>query len=224
MAISKGDTMRRGGMVVLSCLVALLLGEPSQADTSLGWRKGILLNVNLARVDGGSLSEIYDLDNRTTLGGGLIVLYPLSDALTLQTEVRYAARGAENHYVATDVDGNEITGTQTWKLNYVEVPILARVYVPTGSRLRPLFYAGPDLGFNVSSTVEDSETGSKSTLDDVANFDFGIAFGGGLEVGAGRGSLILDARYTLGLSMVFTGVAASEDKNRTLTFGLGYAF
>ncbi len=216
--------MRHGKMAFLGCLVALSLGGPSQAVTSLGWQKGILVNVNIARIDGGSLAKIYDFDYRTTLGGGVIVLYPLSEVFALQTEVRYAEKGAEYPYIGTDVDGNVIKGTQTWKLKYIEVPILARVYVPTGSRLRPLCFAGPDLGFELSSKVEDSGTGRELTLDGVAKFDFGVSFGGGLEIGAGQGCLILDARYTLGLKKVFTGAGASEDKNRSLAFSLGYAF
>ena len=82
-------------------------------ETPLGWRKGILLNVNIAQIDGGSLSKIYDLDHRTTLGGGVIILYPLSEILALQAEVRYTEKGAEYPYLGTDVDGNVIKGTQT---------------------------------------------------------------------------------------------------------------
>ncbi len=58
-------------------------------------------------------------------------------------------------------------------------------------------------------------------------FDFGLALGGGIDINAGPGKIVLDIRFTAGFLKVRFGSNVTdyypEEKNRALSFIAGYA-
>jgi hypothetical protein len=111
---------------------------------------------------------------------------------------------------------DQITGS------YIEVPVLAKIYVVPEGPVRPILFAGPAIGFMLSAEeVYDGE--SEDISDEVTGTDFGVVFGGGLEFKAGRAVLTLDVRYDMGL----TDVEASDElqvKNKTVSVMIGLGF
>ncbi|MGE0462106.1 MAG: porin family protein [Vicinamibacterales bacterium] len=104
----------------------------------------------------------------------------------------------------------------------IEVPLLLHVRVPGNRRWQATLFAGPQVGFipSVTQVVEGVRT---NIADEIRNVDMGAVVGGGVEVLAGRGALVLDARVTLGLRNV-SETPAPRFGSRAFLAMIGYRF
>lgn len=139
------------------------------------------------------------------------------------------AAGAEFEYQATDIfsvsagalysmQGNKYKSgksTVTNKIDYINIPILANVYVVKGLAVK----LGIQPGFKVNNEVKFAY-GDKSHSEDVDNaksFDFSIPVGLSYEYS----NVVLDARYNFGCTKVADHVDA---RNSVFQITLGYKF
>lgn len=118
----------------------------------------------------------------------------------IQPEILYSAKGQKLEFD---------NYTQFINLNYLEIPILFKLLIPAGI-ITPSLYAGPafasKLGKVNGKDVSDGDVQywtDENTDKCVNGFDFGIAMGGDIGIKAGPGTIIIDARYTLGLTKNF---------------------
>jgi hypothetical protein len=146
-----------------------------------------------------------------SLGG--YVGIPVNRTFAVQPEALFTMKG----------DSEDAGGVSaSTKLNYIEVPVLARAQFMHDASARPSIYAGPTVGFNISANVEaDDGTGSieADIKDNVNPIDFGVAFGGGVEIpfSNGKNSVGLDVRYTMGLNNINDTEGDDTDvKNSTI--------
>ena len=146
--------------------------------------------------------------------------------LALQPELRYIQRGYGVDVTFTGL-GQEITAEGTLKLDYIDVPVLARFEFPSAG-ITPHVFAGPTVGFNVSAEQETEAMGNTETediSDTVSGTDFGLEFGGGVDFGIGAGTVTVDARYGLGLTDIpDTDNSDFSLTNRALMVTAGFAF
>ena len=106
----------------------------------------------------------------------------------------------------------------TWKVDYLNIPIVANFYVWKGLALK----AGLQPGINVSSKLDGSAGNYHASvnIDDAVNtFDLALPLG----ISYDFGGLVLDARYTLGLTKTFKDNYL-DSKNITFQIGIGYKF
>ncbi|GAB4401346.1 MAG: hypothetical protein OHK0053_23910 [Microscillaceae bacterium] len=97
--------------------------------------------------------------------------------------------------------------------------------------------AGPSFGIGLGGKAEASALGFSESIDikfgdddgsgDLYldnRLDFGLQFGGGVSLQLGPGSVVLDARYGLGLSNWFEeeDLIDTQSSNRTFALSLGY--
>lgn len=220
--------MKYGPAVIAVVWLGFVSATPSAAEDAPRFSKGLIVGITTANLSGGDFSELIDPESRVSVGGGVFVAHSLFRGVSIQVRALYTGKGAKTISIATDPDGNEIGEiTSTWKLDYVNVPVLLRLAVPIGPRVRPFVSAGPDFGFNVASEVKTELNGAGSLPNqdfDAKSPDVGIAGGLGLEFGVGSGWVFLDAQYTLGLSGAFGTASPFQDKNRAWAFSLGYGF
>lgn len=116
-------------------------------------------------------------------------------------ELHYATRGAK--YDITEVGGSGQSGTMTLKLDYVELPVLLQLSPPVTGSVRPVFVAGPVLGFKALSKVTADSQGSSQTedLDNMKSVAVSGLIGAGIKVKATPlSSVLLQARFQFGLS------------------------
>ncbi|MGZ5439328.1 MAG: porin family protein, partial [Candidatus Aminicenantales bacterium] len=112
------------------------------------------------------------------------------------------------------------TGTGKLRFDYLEIPILLKVRIPTGD-VHPFVFAGPAIGFNLKAAFQDI-TGSSSDVAGMNKVDYSAVFGGGLQLGR---SIHIDARYTLGLQKLEVPDLGTIDlKNGVLSATIGLAF
>jgi len=106
-------------------------------------------------------------------------------------------------------------------INYLEVPVLARVGVMQWGENAVSIHGGPVFSLKAGSRETNNDHGVPRQLM-LKTFDLGLAIGGQIEMK----KLIIGTRYTVGLSNIFADDPAlfgfSEMKNRTFTVFAGY--
>lgn len=174
---------------------------------------GIRGGLNLAKFHGDDANfEAVSPKNRTGFCGGAFVAFRLAESFFIQPEVLYTQKGARY-----EESGEELTVA----LDYVEVPLLFKARFGSGGA-RPSLFAGPSAAFKIRSQLEFD--GEKEEVEEVKGTEFGIVAGAGLDLAAGSGAFVIDARYTWGLTTVLDSSESADVKNGVWSFSIGYQF
>jgi hypothetical protein len=189
-------------------------------------------------------------------GAGLNVPLPNTPWLTLQPELYYVQKtfsSDKQETVLTLEPGGDFHWQASRRSHYLEMPLLAKATVGKG-RLRGFGNAGPSLGYllgskNAFAMVVDGQkvplTNNVHTdkpFSGVNRLEITLQAGGGLALAAGPGTLLVEARYALGLThyikahRVYTVVdipdlgegrayfkVPADQKSRGFAFTCGYA-
>lgn len=139
--------------------------------------------------------------------------YQASSILGLSAGLIYSAQGGTNEDV---IDGIRVD--ETLQADYLNIPIMANIYVVKGLALK----FGVQPGFNVKDKVKGEAKAegihaSVSNDADLKSFDFSIPVGLSYEFK----NIVLDARYNFGLTKIADG---DGSKNSVLQVTLGYKF
>ncbi|MDR0799099.1 MAG: PorT family protein [Dysgonamonadaceae bacterium] len=159
--------------------------------------------------------------------GGVTVRYISEKNFGLQAELNYALRGWD--------EKNDTIYLNRYRrqLAYLELPLMTHLYFDLSKQLRLVFNLGPQIGYNLSEKnliePEIFESQHYQTYYEkprIENrFDYGIVFGGGLELRTGIGSFILDGRYYFGLSDIYkveNKADMQRSSNQVLEFKVTY--
>lgn len=155
-----------------------------------------------------SIADITNNDltkSRIGFAGGLEGEYQVADIFSLSLGVNYSQEG----YKVKNSDNKT-------KLDYINVPILANVYVVKGLAVK----LGVQPGFNVgkSMTVNGTTASSgKSANDGIKSVALSIPVGLSYEIS----NVVLDARYNWGVTKAFKN---SDSKNSVFQITVGYKF
>lgn len=173
---------------------------------------GVKVGANIANIKGDSFDES---DSKFNFTFGVFAEFMLSDKLGLQPELILSGQGAK-----LDVDdgaGGTIEYKQ--KLSYVNVPVLANVYLGENFFLQ----GGPYVGFLTNAELNVS--GSLSLLggdnkDAFKSTDFGAMVG----FGANAGKFNFGMRYQLGLANIAEDADGVEGdaKNSVVQVNVGF--
>lgn len=167
-----------------------------------GVKFGIKGGANIANVNGNFTDALGDWKSTVGFCGGIFLELNFGRVLTIQPEVLYTMKGAD-------------AGTGKLKFDYIEVPILLKLRIPTGS-LHPFIFAGPAFGFNLKAVLDGVE------VHDMPTADYSAVLGGGLQLGR---SIHIDARYTMGLQkLAIPDLDTIDLKNGVLSATIGLAF
>jgi len=175
-----------------------------------------------------------DLGRRTAFRIGVFLEIPLTDVVGLRPEVLYTQKGATLDGSATQVvvgEEFEVEFEGTFRFDYLQIPVLAVVKIPTEGSFTPRLFVGPAVGFNVSaegeaeSTVTGPDTRRTDTITeeaDVEDVDLGGVIGGERGYALANGHTIaLDLRY----NPIFNTVNPDGEfdvRNQVFSAGLSY--
>lgn len=155
-----------------------------------------------------SIADMTDTQGTTSrIGfvGGLEGEYQASDIFSLSLGVNYSQEG----FKMKNSD-NKI------KLDYINVPILANVYLTKGLAVK----VGVQPGFNVGNSVTvdgNTMSSSKKDYDGIKSVALAIPVGLSYEIS----NVVLDARYNWGVTKAFDGL---DSKNSVFQVTIGYKF
>lgn len=157
-----------------------------------------------------SLTDAGGSDNRIGLAVGAEAEFGVTDIVGLSFGAVYSMQG---------VKGTEDGVGVTIKFDYINVPILANVYVAPGLAVK----LGFQPGFKVSSKAEAKVNGVKAEadLDGVKSIDLSIPIGMSYQYQ----DFVVDARYNWGVTNVINKEVYSPSvKNSVFQITLGYKF
>lgn len=187
---------------ILLMAVVMLASVASYAQQAVGtFTLQPKIGMNVA-----SLTKCDGCDPRIGLAAGVEAEYQATDIFSVSAGLIYSMQG--NKAKAEGV-------TQTTKLDYINIPILANVYVTKGLAVK----LGVQPAFNVSDKVKLSGGGASLEAEDVGaeSFDFSIPVGLSYEFN----NVVIDARYNFGVTNIADG---GDSKNSVFQFTLGYKF
>ena len=215
-------------------LVAFSTSALAQQEVKFGPKAG----VNFANLNG-------DVEDNKMLIGfhvGAFAEIKFNDKFAIQPEILYSAQGAKVKESGTEMMMGvpvNYTAEGTAKLNYINVPIMAKYYITESFAVE----AGPYVGFLMTAESEyetsitaggvtQTEKSTEDMKDSSNSIDFGVGVGASFNLDNG---FFIGARYNLGLSKVgkeytenvggtnFT-VEAADIKNGVIQVGVGYKF
>jgi len=200
--------------IILSAAMLLAIGFSAKAqDIKFGVKAGL----NVATLTGESGN---DVKSRTGFHAGVVAEFKVTQHFSIQPELLYSEQGDKEKGFSY-ADGYYLDYTATTKLDYINLPVLAKYYIIEGFSIE----AGPQVGFLVNSKVEGQISGeANGTIDSdiksqVKSVDFGLV--GGLAYDFPKG-LFFQARYNAGISKVNQGYGKA--KNGVMQFSVGYKF
>ena len=209
-------------LALTAAIAVFTLSSVNAQDITFGAKAGI----NIANLD---VTDA-NIDSRTSLHLGVTAEFEISDTFSIQPELLYSAQGATESDTYEDSFVRQVSESE-WKLNYIQIPIMAKFYVSEGLSLE----AGPQIGFLASAEVDSDSTetslfdgssvSTSSTVDAkeiVKSVDFGLNFGLGYKLDSG---LNFALRYNLGLSNIYdVSETDVKIKNRVFQLSVGYTF
>ena len=151
-----------------------------------------------------TLTKADDSESRIGLVAGAELEYQLSDIFSISGGALYSQQGCE---------WSEDGSTRTNKLDYINIPILANVYVVKNLAVK----VGLQPAFNVNSKAKASQGDSsvQGSIEGIKTFDFSIPVGLSYEYK----NIVIDGRYNFGLTKVSK---YADSKNSVFQLTLGY--
>ncbi|WP_052732583.1 porin family protein [Hymenobacter terrenus] len=208
---------------------------PASSNSSV--RFGFRAGLNVADLQGDAVKSFTQLagyapdgaitrNMRPGFYAGLYATLPIGPSFAIEPGVSYSEKGTVLKGTvpvpALDFLNTQVTGTA--RLAYIDVPVLAKVFITPGFYI----YAGPQASFLVSgkARVEAGALGFTAYKQDfdVSNqlrkVDFAAVGGLGYQFDNGLG---LSAGYDYGLTSIDSG-NRFDAQNRVLKVGLNYSF
>ncbi|UCF18554.1 MAG: PorT family protein [Gemmatimonadota bacterium] len=217
--------MRKLGPILLTLLLSMVLVTPGSAQNV---RAGVKAGIDFADL-GGDFEDVFETstDMKTGFSGGAYVGFDVSDFFRLQLEGQYVQKGTKLSEEGIDIK---------FKLDYIELLLPLTVLIPIeGGTVQPRLYVGPSLAFEMSCKVSGEDEGVSLEFDcdgpevgaPTNSIDYGVFFGGGIDLQAGPGMVTIDLLYNLGI-----GDIADEDEgdpvidvnNKNIQVLVGYGF
>jgi hypothetical protein len=181
------------------------------AQNDKTWSLGPELGVNFSKHG----MDADETDYKTGLLAGGFVTYSIRNTHAFTAKVLFSQKGADNR--DSDVKSH---------LNYIEVPVIVRVFFNRDGLIRPNIFGGPSFGFLQKVKIQEG-SGDYEDLpdfDDSYNkFDLGIGLGLGLNIKVGKEMyFILDSRYTYGLTDIVKSSADINNQAVSISAGLSF--
>lgn len=205
--------MKRLMMIILAIVLCFVFHPELNASIKTKIRaKG---GVNFAKFKGAKLNGFRGVKTTRAAAGASVGFHITRNSAVIELGILYSEKGAK----LMDSD-SEACSYLTIK--YLEIPLLIKWEFASINSVKPYVFGGAYFAKKLKATnkavcdiVEPVEINPK---DDVKKGDWGITFGGGLQLGR----IILEARYSLGRTNVIRDM--EDSKNSVLTFMLGYEF
>jgi hypothetical protein len=171
---------------------------------------GVKAGVNFGSINGDDTDEF---EMRTSFHVGVVSEILFSEKFSIQPELLYSSQGAKMSEEGFDL---------VIKLNYINLPVMAKFYVIEGLSLE----VGPQFGFLLSAKAKsefDGESEEEDIKDGLNDFDFGINFGAGYKLENG---LSFAARYIYGFSNLADTETEDDVKvnNGVIQLSVGFNF
>jgi hypothetical protein len=179
-------------VVAIGLCLAGLSAAPALAQRKAA---GVEAGIGLSRVSPDAAGE--SVSRGPGLLAGAYVQLPVFSTVGLQVELVYVQKNSH------------LTSTTDMKLDYVEVPILAKLKL-----VKTIYLVeGVSLGFPVRARLSHSSGADQDIKDEIASPDISMVIGGGIPFR----KFAIEGRYEGGFKIVETSATAPIQRSRTLS-------
>ena len=195
-------------------VLSLFLAAPVAAQDVPGISSvGVKGGLSLASLNADNTDFSYDAG----LTGGIYGQIGFTPTISPRAELLYVQKGG---VIENFTSGNEDVA---YSLNYIEIPVLAKVNVPVVRQVFPSLYLGPYIGFAVSRsiTVDGDDVPGTNPEDRFNTTDYGLTIGTDVDFSFAGRNLVLSARYDWGLANVSADDSSEEVGTSTFMITLG---
>ncbi|UCG85762.1 MAG: PorT family protein [Gemmatimonadota bacterium] len=201
------------GFIVLSLLGAAATGATAQGVYIGG--KGGFGSSSYSVTEGGE--EVSGLNARSGVLAGILGGYQIGHLFAVELELLFARKGFES----------EVEGGDEFRVDYVQLPILARMTFSQENLVNPRVFAGAIVGFETACGWK-----AAGQLETVAcpfetnSTEAGILVGGGVSI-SDPVQFTVDATFDFGLTNVRgaeSGETSFKSRRLSFVFGIEYAF
>lgn len=219
--------------IILIFVLLLPLFSHSLFSQKLPIKIGVRGGINIADWRGDameSFSELADMssvlktENLTGFHAGIFFEVPVTNRFSIEPGVFYSQKGLKVSQTLSEGGFLNLKGEISSKLNYIELPVLAKVNLTEGFYLA----GGPQVAYLASSKIRAEagilgfSIGENFDIDPgFREFDFGILGGLGYQF---KNGLSISALYDHSLSTLDEGSSDIDAFNRAVKFSLGYIF
>jgi hypothetical protein len=207
--------LKMGRPAMLMGFISLtLMVHPSQAQMAIAFGPKAGLAITSFKT-----TDAHDITSRSSWQGGLFLNWQLHPIFAIQPEAIFSQKGA-----TYTKNGNR---TEV-KLNYFEIPVLAKLRIPMGDVFFPHFLIGPDFAFNTDAkyTSTDTQTGTvyQSEGGNITKTDMGGLIGAGFDIQAKQLFFTMDGRYGYAFNTLGDNEYNVRNIGWAFTIGIGLRF
>lgn len=201
--------MIKSASLILAMAAFLPVAANAQTSTSRPLSFGLTAGVTVSDINSSDSTTFKRLVGGV---GGVFMGTSINSNLGLLVEVLATQRGAADDLATADV---------TFRLTYLDVPVLLRFGPTSDSGTNFNVFTGPVAGFRLKADLKDDKTGiSLNRKNDTKGLDLGWAAGVGVE----RGAFLADLRYTMGISDFNDNKPGPKLRNRSAALKVGFRF
>jgi hypothetical protein len=217
-------------------LVLLATGCP-EAFAERYWKVGFKGGLNISTITGDTDSIPIVTDEITTKAtidgsqtgfiGGVDFTLQFTESIGARLEALYVRKGATGTFSTGTLRSTPIDSMGTTAniiLDYFEIPLLGVYSHRLTENMNVVGLAGPTFAISMKSDWELPELSAEGGLDDLfKSVDYGLLLGAGLEYKLGYRSIVLEGRWTYGLSSIDDTDNGLSIKNSSFAFLIGVA-
>lgn len=241
------------------------LGTPSVAQDEKENYIGFKGGVSIPQLSGSNNNELSrDYKSRVAPNFGAFVEFGINKKTSVQFEVDYAGQGGKRigiQPVTQTIPGLPALPNGAYyyadfknvaKLNYLEIPVMAKYRFRSRNKPRPYLTGGAYYGLLLSAKTVTSGNSilyldrdgrvpvlippantplpaipfnaTTNIKDEVKRNNFGITGGGGLEIPHRKNYFLIDLRVSYGLMTIQKDSANGNNKTGNIVLSFGYAF
>jgi hypothetical protein len=205
--------MRLHSVVCAALVLAPNIGglRAQSASAAPSTRVGITGGLNSSTVGGG---DAEGASRRTGFMVGAILVGSLGSGVSIEPEMLFTTKGAKF---------SDSEGAGSFKMNYIEVPLLLRYDATASGNMRPFVYAGPAIALRASCDLVGVTGGLTENIscDDLEaqglkfkTVDYSAIVGGGLAFNLSGKMVSVGVRYNHGLGKI---AEESDTKHRVIS-------
>jgi hypothetical protein len=181
--------------LALFLLPSRLKSQVEHIEQNRTWGFGGVLGLNFMSAETNE-PDVSTNPDKFDFVAGAYLNYVLYDFISIQPEILYIRKGTFSTLTFRDATGRIIKQSSAdWQFNYLEIPVLARIDLEFKKGYALYFFAGPNLGINLSSQYVYQETHMS-----------GYIYGGTYDVGVDIRDKTkpIDFSFDYGLGLKFT--------------------
>jgi hypothetical protein len=191
---------------------------------------GIRGGLNISKIHGE-----YGVDSEplTSITISIFISKPINEYFAFQPEITFISKGAKFDYTPYFIV------TEKDILTYLEFPILAKAIFPIIDKIKIFILGGPApslllrtkyklKGVDANYIAYLLDIPTEGTFEDIGldtkPFELNLTFGAGISYSLKNNSILLDFRYSLGLTNIFDLEPIVDAKNGVFSITSGVAF